>query len=462
MNYINVGRSGSMNLYDDLRALYPVFNYDGYKIEDDGIGYKITYFFEILGLEKFNPTWYFEKNGFEFSDNATFENAVFNLGMVELVSYWKLTCSPTVNVKCGYLSDEQIKWWKKLYFNGLGECFYLNKITDTMDNFMNIFPENKKSFEYEKITLSDGCIIPVGGGKDSVVTLSILKKLKDKSYCYIINPRGATTDTAKVSGFENRTIAARRTLDKNMLRLNSEGFINGHTPFSAIVAFSSIIAGIINGVKYVALSNESSANESTVSDSYVNHQYSKSFEFEYDFHIYEEKYIKSGVYYFSLLRPLSEYQIAKLFAKQKQFYSIFKSCNTGSKQNIWCGNCPKCLFVFIILSPFMTDTELSEIFGSNLLDKQNLLDTFKKLVGILPEKPFECVGSREEINFALKNAVKMYDGKDLPYLLKYYTDTELYKKYKDIENPFDSYYDKNNLLPEKFEKLLKDALYTEE
>lgn len=110
----------------------------------------------------------------------------------------------------------------------------------------------------------------------------------------------------------------------------------------------------------------------------------------------------------------------------------------------------------------MTDTELSEIFGSNLLDKQNLSDTFKKLVGILPEKPFECVGSREEINFALKNTVKMYDGKDLPYLLKYYTDTELYKKYKDIENPFDSYYDKNNLLPEKFEKLLKDALYTEE
>ena len=451
-----------MSLYDDLRSKYPVFNYDGYKIEDDGRGYKITYFFEISGLEKFCPAWYFEKKGSCLLDNPTFRNAVFNLGMVELVSYWKITCSPTVNIKCGYLDSEQIKWWKKLYFNGLGECFYLNKITDTMDNFMEIVPENKERFDFVKIPLSDGCIIPVGGGKDSIVSLSVLESLKNDNYCYIINPRGATADTAKIAGYDGKTIVAKRTLDANMLRLNSEGFINGHTPFSAIVAFSSVIAGLINGVRYVALSNESSANESTVSDSYVNHQYSKSFEFEYDFHSYEEKYIKSGVYYFSLLRPLSEYQIAKLFARQKKFYDVFKSCNAGSKQNIWCGNCPKCLFVFIILSPFIEEKELSAVFGSNLLDKPNLLDTFKKLVGILPEKPFECVGSRDEINFALKNAVKMYEGKDLPYLLKYYTGTKTYERYKDKKCTLDSYYDENNLLPEKYEKLLKEALYTEE
>ena len=103
-------------------------------------------------------------------------------------------------------------------------------------------------------------------------------------------------------------------------------------------------------LKYVALSNESSANESTVAGSTVNHQYSKSFEFEQDFHKYEKDWLGSGVYYFSMLRPLSEFQIAKYFAGATAYHDIFRSCNAGSKQDIWCGHCPKCLFVFLILT----------------------------------------------------------------------------------------------------------------
>ena len=53
-----------------------------------------------------------------------------SLGMVELVSYWKITCSPQVVIEAGSLSEEQILWWKDLYFNGLGEFFYVNKITE--------------------------------------------------------------------------------------------------------------------------------------------------------------------------------------------------------------------------------------------------------------------------------------------------------------------------------------------
>ena len=34
-----------------------------------------------------------------------------------------------------YLSNEQIDWFKKLYFNGLGEFFYRNNIDVSFDNF---------------------------------------------------------------------------------------------------------------------------------------------------------------------------------------------------------------------------------------------------------------------------------------------------------------------------------------
>ena len=134
-----------------------------------------------------------------------------------------------------------------------------------------------------------------------------------------------------------------------MLELNRQGYLNGHTPFSALVAFSGIIAARMHGLSMVALSNESSANESTVQGSTVNHQYSKSFKFEEDFHYYQNTYLRGSAYYFSLLRPLSEFQIARYFAGQKQYHGIFRSCNAGSRTDSWCGHCPKCLFVYLIL-----------------------------------------------------------------------------------------------------------------
>lgn len=64
---------------------------------------------------------------------------IFSLGMVELVSYWKITCSPEVIVEAGVLNDRQILWWKDLYFNGLGEFFYVNDISEAnAQDFMEI------------------------------------------------------------------------------------------------------------------------------------------------------------------------------------------------------------------------------------------------------------------------------------------------------------------------------------
>lgn len=445
-----------MEKYLEFRSKYPNFKYNGFTITDDNEKCVIKYNFEIEDLASFSPTWTFNNNGKKLSNDKAFKMLVFNLGMVELVSYWKLTCSPTVIVNCGYLNNEQISWWKKLYFNGLGECFYLNNIKDNINDFMNIVVNSNEVFEHIKQIENDKCLIPIGGGKDSIVSLGVLESNRQNNYCYIINPRGATLDTIKQANYQDKTIVANRTLDKEMLKLNDKGFINGHTPFSALVAFSSLIACYINNIKYVSLSNESSANESTVLDSYVNHQYSKSFEFETDFHNYEMNFIKSGIHYFSLLRPLSEYQIAREFAKHKDFYYIFKSCNVGSKQDIWCGNCPKCLFVFIIMSPFIETDDLKKIFGYNLFENEKLIDIFKELIGITPEKPFECVGSRDEINFALCEAVKKYQV--LPPLLKYYIETDLYKKYKSQTNKYENYYNNENLLPKKFDLLLKDSI----
>jgi len=449
-------------LFNRFRTEYPEFIYKDYTYAVNENTVDITYNFIVPGLSRFNPRWSIKITEDRKIDSDNLEPMIFNLGMVELISYWKLTCSPRITVNCGYLSPEQVKWWKKLFVKGLGEFFYTNGIDFNYDQF-EIFCDGTKKYRNivkNPVTAADNTLprvlIPVGGGKDSAVTINILEN-KAERYGYVINPRKACLDTLSASSIpSDRFIFAHRTLDKNMLRLNAEGFLNGHTPFSALVAFSSILTAFINDIPYVALSNESSANEATVLGSDVNHQYSKSFEFESDFVNYEKDYIGSGVRYFSLLRPYTEVRIAKLFSEFKEYHEIFRSCNAGSKSDIWCNKCAKCLFVYIILSPFLDESGMQRIFGENLLDKIELKPIFNRLIGIMPEKPFECVGSYNEVNAALQTLIKQYQERSipLPALLKYYSELDGIQKYS-LEEYCRSF-DNNNLIPEFFLNLLKD------
>lgn len=454
------------DFYNKCRSDYPIFTYQGYSYNIDNNGIRMTFDFSINGLSDFHPTWFIPQiHRMANLDSNLIDEMVFSLGMVELISYWKIACPPTVVIKDRALSDEQISWWKKLYWGGLGEFYYTNGIDESMEDFMTIKCESNKPSNPPKFLTDNASkpgqlpkvMVPVGGGKDSVVSIELLKDKADVN-CYVINSRGATDATVEVGELTDKTIYAKRTLDKNMLDLNAEGYLNGHTPFSALVAFSSIIAGYINGLSFVALSNESSANESTVSGSYVNHQYSKSYEFEEDFRYYEKTFIGSGVYYFSFLRPLAELQIAMLFSQFKKYHSVFKSCNVGSKQDIWCGHCPKCLFVYIILSPFLTLEELDNIFGKRLFEDETLMEDFDKLCGILPEKPFECVGSRDEVNASIIEAIRIYDNKgiELPTLLSHYKSAKPVagEDFTAIVNG----YSQEHGLNEYFENIIKDAL----
>ncbi len=448
--------------FEYLRQKYPDFIYKGYSYSLDASVLRISYDFEIVGLASFSPEWKFPVGDDFYPQSQLLDNMVFSLGMVELISYWKATCSPNVIILPHGIDFDMKTWWKELYFGGLGEFFYVNKIQTDFDCFMNITSDGDMLEPSQPLSLS-GNLVPVGGGKDSAVTLRLLNCERDITRPYIINSRGATDETCTAAGYADAKYEVKRTIDKELINLNSKGYLNGHTPFSAIVAFSSLIAAYITGKKYVVLSNESSANESTVLGEEINHQFSKGEVFESAFIAYEKKYINSGVEYFSLLRPLSEMQIAALFSRFTEYHHIFKSCNAGSKKDIWCCNCPKCLFVFTILSPFLSLDYLSEIFSENLFDKSELLEIYRKLIGVLPDKPFECVGSRDEVltaSFVTLKRLKS-NGEAIPCLLDY-LDKEVNLSHSSMED-YISFYDTSNHLPPHFSDILQKALkeYTE-
>lgn len=458
-----------MKDFETLRNEYKEFIYREYKIFEEENYIKIEYKFEIPNLKVFTPTIEIEKRNIEFEsiDNDIIKNIVFNIGMVEALSYWKCACPKKMIVECGRLNNEQIQWFKKLYYYGLGEYRYINNIDVSKEEMIQIECECKKEYEIDINRIDankklKGTLIPIGGGKDSCVTLELLKQNKEDNLCIMIGGKVPSIEAAEVAGYEQKIVHIKRTIDKNLLELNKQGFLNGHTPFSAMLAFLSYLIATLTGKKYIALSNESSANESNVEGEKINHQYSKSFEFEQDFRDYANKYLKTNVEYFSMLRPLNELQIAMLFARNEKYHNIFRSCNVGSKSTPWewCGNCPKCLFVYVILSPFLYKEKLVNIFKQDLFEKQELLNTFIELCGYGKTKPFECVGTYEEVNFAITKTIKNLEEGNvkLPYLLEYYKQNY---NLADIKEDLSKKYNEENNLPKELDNILRKAIFND-
>ncbi|MBQ6180071.1 MAG: hypothetical protein IJK31_00090 [Ruminococcus sp.] len=452
-----------MDKFAQFRGDFPIFAYKSFSINETADTIDIAFVFSIEGLADFAPSWSFPKpEGVSVKDDPLFERLAFSMGMAEAVSYWKATCSPKVRVECGELSDEQIQWWKKLWFLGLGEFFYVNGIKTDRDSFVDIISAGKFSLPEKPSQRSlSGCLVPIGGGKDSALTLETLTQAGMKCRCYAINKRCSISGTVTAAGLpETALITAKRNFDRSLIPLNQQGYLNGHTPFSSIVAFSAEITAYLNGLKYIVLSNEASANESTVSGQKVNHQYSKSFEFERDFHEYEERFLRTGIYYFSFLRPLAEFQIAKMFVSHKKYLPVFRSCNLGSKvsPDIWCGECPKCLFVALILSPFLSREELCGIFGRDMLSDSNMKEYFIELIGQSEHKPFECVGSIDEVNLAVTLAIRrmLSQGEKLPLLFEEYCARGLYQpdNIDELNRECCGSFNEENLLPEEFRTIL--------
>ena len=463
-------RTDNQSKFDALREEFSTFTFERQSVTRENGTLRLAFDFNLDDRYHFQPTLEIPARPFFNWDGIPYEQLetlAFQIGMTELVSYWKIACPKRVVVKSFALTESQKQFWKKLYYNGLGEFMYLNGITVSETDLMQIESPLPMSFQpghvrrmesMGSVRFDERTLVPVGGGKDSVVTLECLRN-EMPVIPMIVNPRGATLNCVQTAGYkENEFIVINRTLDPTMLKLNAEGYLNGHTPFSALLAFISVLVAFGSRSKYIALSNENSANESTVPGTNINHQYSKSIEFERDFRNYVAENISKEVQYFSFLRPLSELQIASLFAQCEAYHPVFRSCNVGSKTDSWCGHCPKCLFTWIILSPFLSRDKLVAIFGKDLMTDASLQPILEELNGTVAVKPFECVGTVEEVRACLKAA-----GISTSSMTAQPTEVPEWSlslskgegpTFDDILHRFNT----EHFLPEKFEQILKSTL----
>jgi UDP-N-acetyl-alpha-D-muramoyl-L-alanyl-L-glutamate epimerase len=316
------------------------------------------------------------------------------------VSYYKALVPETLRCDAFPLDRDTALFLQDFYEKGLAEFAWKNRISlrgRCRFRVDPIEPAAPIALELPRRTC-----VPVGGGKDSIVTLECLKAGGEDLVLFSLGD--ASPIAACIAAAELPYIRVSRRLDPALMRLNDGGALNGHVPITGILSAIVLACAVLSGFDAIAMSNEHSASAPnlTVGEVAINHQYSKSLEFERGFAGYVYNHVSPGLAYFSLLRPLSEIEIARRFARHPQYFGIFRSCNTAFRQSPaergrhWCCDCPKCRFVFLALAPFVAKPQLVGAFGHDILDDETQIEGFAALCGLREHKPFECVGEIAE------------------------------------------------------------------
>jgi hypothetical protein len=360
---------------------------------------------------------------------AAFDAALRLLHLIAGVSYFKAGVPGEIRVENALPDATTAEFLEQVYVHGLAEFAYQNKL-DLRGRIRFPFldrhprgsgdPLSTQSKMDSRLRGNDGAgthvaslhlprrtLVPIGGGKDSLVSVEMLKSVHEPMTAVWVGDSALIAACAQRTGLP--TLNLKRTLAPELFEYNRLGALNGHVPVTAINSVILLCAAILYGYDVIAFSNERSASVATLEydGQPVNHQWSKGLDFEHALRDYVKSHIAADLDYFSLLRPWSELAATREFARRAQYDDVFSSCNRNFRirgarpSDRWCGQCPKCHFVFLALAPFVAKPRLLAIFGRNLLDDAALAPGFDALLEYRGHKPFECVGEGRESRAAM-------------------------------------------------------------
>lgn len=400
-------------------------------------------------------------------DLDVINNILFHMHIALWISYYKAYPTSELIVESWILDNAQINFWKNFYINWLWEYLYRNNIKPT--NLFNFKVSSNKNYKKIDFESSEKSLVALWWWKDSIFSMELLENSwLEYDLCVFWKSDSLKDSVAKTAWKE--ILLINRKISNNLFELNKNWYYNWHVPITWLIAFVLEGVSYIYDYKYIVLSNEKSANYWNTKWEWleINHQYSKSLEFEKDFEEYVRKYITIDVKYFSLLRWFYEIKIAEEFSKLwKKYFNVFSSCNnnfkilknTNSSENewLWCNKCPKCLFVFTILRSYLTSKEVVEIFWEDLYYRRDLEKVFRELLWISWIKPFECVWESEEMVYSMYKSLNFYNENEYPYILDIFKKELLIKldnnKLKKIEKKLVTI-DDEDIIPSDYKWLI--------
>lgn len=340
---------------------------------------------------------------FETKDSRTLRA----LAIATSISYFKLHLAPHIHVDWT-LTETETDFWEWLFRNGFSELVYQNRLNWNVIAKIKvtcgegITPTQQKPSVFEK-----KAIVGIGGGKDSSLAVELLKKLNIPVFGFATKVRTIPLISENAKALNIPLYEVHRKTDPQLLTLKENVYL-GHIPVSLIYALTGVLIAEHEKSTYVVVGNETSADESNTTwlGRSVNHQWSKTGEFEQKLQDFVHQTITPEITYFSILRPLGGLRVTNLFAKMcGHTFSAFSSCNKNftieqSGVNRWCGTCAKCLGTNMLLSGTVSLEKRVQIFDADLYQNESLSPLLKELLGLSPIKPFDCVATRAEMSFA--------------------------------------------------------------
>jgi UDP-N-acetyl-alpha-D-muramoyl-L-alanyl-L-glutamate epimerase len=398
----------------------PAFRYEGFGL-DPGAGLLTCRY--SLGRWDFTERVGFAPDG--RWDSPGVREAARLIFLLAGVSYYKTAAPARVDLGGTGVSDTERAFLRRFYTEGLGEFAYRNGLDLSGLEFTG--GTGPQQAATAGLDLPRGPLIPFGGGIDSIVTVEWMRSAGDAALFVMSRPGDrfdAIEQPAAVTHLP--VVRAGREIDPQLLKSAELGFLNGHVPITGILSAIAVMAAILDGRGTVVMSNEWSASVATieVAGRAINHQYSKSADFESGFRRVLAEAFGGQVSYFSALRPFTELWVARRFAGLTQYHGTFRSCNKAfaidpaRRLGHWCGQCDKCCFIDLILAPFMAAGDLAKVFGgAEPLADPALAGKFRSLLGTAPvSKPFECVGDVGESRAAAALAAARPDRAGTPLL----------------------------------------------
>ena len=439
----------------DLANLQAYFYYS---LQDKNDPNNILLFEEVIN---------FDDGNFDIREDLNYDildNLLFHLHIALWISYYKLYPTEKLIIKSWNIDEISIRFWKKFYQNWLGEFLFKNKIhPHTLFQFE---VDSNKILKKHDYSVNSRALVAIWWWKDSIVSLELVRKLGIEFDSFVFWKIDSIKQKSIDQTWRNNMLISRE-ISENLFTLNASWkYFNGHVPITWIIAFVMQVAGYIYDYEYLVLSNEHSASFGNTKWEWVdiNHQWSKSLEFEIEFSQYIQKNVSSHTHYFSLLRPLYEIKIAELFTKLwRRYFDSFSSCNNNFKISeksshkwLWCNNCPKCAFVYSMLDPFLEKKVIKQIFWENLYENKQHQDLYEELMWISGMKPFECVWTNEEVIYAMYLSHKKLKNETKPFILTIFEEKVLPNLHEQelerLHKKLFSHYSTVNI-PQKFKKI---------
>ncbi|MCI0341928.1 MAG: hypothetical protein L0216_12405 [Planctomycetales bacterium] len=392
--------------FDALRRRHPALVYESFETARDGSALRVRFRIRLLPDILFEPETVFPDVPWDRVlrlPPAALGRALFHLGLIECLSHWKAACPPRIEVRAGPLDADERAFFLDLLRRGLSEFFYVNRLDPRRPDLVEVAASAPDRAPRPAPAPDPGApgLFGVGGGKDSALGLGILLESRRPVRPLLLNPVPAARAVCRALGSPEPLVVS-RTIAPDLLRLNGEGYWNGHTPFSALLAALGTAAALLHGAPEFLVANERSAGEGSLRwrGLEVNHQYSKGGRFERAWRGFARRRI-GDVRYASLLRPLGELQVVRALAGRPAAHGAFVSCNRGGREGRWCRTCPKCLFTATLLSAFLPGPEVAAILGGDPLADPAGAATLLALCGVGAPKPLDCVGTLAESRAAV-------------------------------------------------------------